>query len=115
MFFQLWLDVRKQKFDMYKLQNEFFKTRQIIDVYFKTADLFLQYCSCMRDYDNQLFSDRLIMRCSSDFDITLDDKKFLDSLKTTIRHDNLKRAKDSIYDLVYSNDWDFFYWYFRRK
>ena len=34
---------------------------------------------------------------------------FVDSLTTTIRHDNLKRAKDSIYDLVYSNDWDYFF------
>ena len=88
------------------LQLEQFENQKLIDVYFKSADNFLLACKSSRDYDKQLSYDYNVF---NGLELSFDERKFLDSLKSTIRHDNLKRAKDSIFDLVYSNDWEYFF------
>lgn len=105
--FQLWLDVCKQKFDMFKLQNEYFETRKLIQVYFNSVQHYLDFSKKMRDYDLEL--DRQCTIMQTDSELTNDERVFINSLDNSIRHDNLKRAKDSIYDLVYSNEWDYFF------
>lgn len=98
---------RKLEYEKYLyMQSEQHSVQKMIDVYFKTADNFLLFCSESRKYDSQLLNDSFII---NGLDLSDDERHFLDTLKTTIRHDNLKRVKDSIYDLVYSNDWEYFF------
>lgn len=104
--FTVYYQQKKQYEKILYDQLERAEIENLIQVYFKSVDNFLLCEKQSRDFDNQLIVDSLVLR---DFDITFDDRNFLDSLVTNIRHDNLKRAKDSIYDLVYTNDWEWFF------
>lgn len=99
----------RQKMECEKILYDQFVSNQIqkeIKVYFKTVENYLLMVKQWRDFDKQLIDDIAVW---DGMDITDEDRKFLSSIPVSIRHDNLKRAKDSIYDLVYSNDWEFFF------
>ena len=95
--------VRDQIFD---LQFKRYQLEKEIQVYWKSVDNYLIACQQWKDFDKQLDRDFIYMNF---LDITQEERRFLNSLDNSIRHDNLKRARDSIYDLVYSNDWSYFF------
>lgn len=103
---QIYFDIQKEKFKILDIQYEHSRIEKQIEVYYKSVDNYLLCCKQCREYDLQQRKDSFIWS-----GITLDSKelKFLSSLNNTIRHDNLKRAKDNIFDLVYSNSWDWFF------
>ena len=103
---QIYFDIQKEKNKILDIQLHHSEIEKQIEVFYKSVDNYLLCCKQCREYDTQQNIDSFIWS-----GITLDfkEKKFLDSITTNIRHDNLKRAKDSIFDLVYSNTWDWFF------
>ena len=103
---QIYFDIQKEKNKILDIQLHHSEIEKQIEVFYKSVDNYLLCCKQCREYDLQQNIDSFIWS-----GITLDfkEKKFLDSITTNIRHDNLKRAKDSIFDLVYSNTWDWFF------
>lgn len=103
---QIYFDVQREKQSILDMQLQRFEVEKQIEVYFKSVDNFLLISKQCREFDKQ---QRFDINVWDDLVLDSSERNFLNSLKINIRHDNLKRAKDSIFDLVYSNSWDWFF------
>lgn len=77
-----------------------------IEVFYKSVDNYLIFCQQGRDFDKRLNFDACVW---SDSVLSLSERSFVNSLRSSLRKDNLKRAKDTIFDLVSCNEWTFFF------
>lgn len=102
----IYLSEQYEKNKILDLQYERDKLLKQIDVFYKSVDNYLLFLDQSRKFDKHLIDDHMIW---TGFDLDSADRSFLNSLDVVIRSDNLKRAKDSVYDYVYSNNWDWFF------
>lgn len=77
-----------------------------IDVYFKSVDNFLLFSSQSRKVDDLYIHDSIIWGGNS---LSAAEQSFLKSLRNSIRQDNLKKTRDTIFDYVLCNEWEYFF------
>lgn len=77
-----------------------------IEVFYKSVDNYLLFCQEGRKIDKMYSHDSLVWGCNA-FDDS--ERAFLNSLRNNIRKDNLKKSKDTIFDLVMCNEWSYFF------
>lgn len=104
--------------DSFKYANCFYRNKRLADIqrylrdklftnvitpYFKSVDNYLLFMKNQRLYDKQQIHDSLVR------DGLIDSTHFLNNLRSVLRDDKLKLARDNIFDLVISNSWDYFF------
>lgn len=81
-------------------------TTRMIDLYFKSADNYLMFQRESRKYDSLLDHDSLVWGGNS---LSVSEREWLNSIRNSIRTDNLKKTRDTLFDLVMCNEWEYFF------
>ena len=92
--------------DLDFMDYEFNKTKHSIEVFYKSVDNYLLFQKESRKYDSILDHDSLVWGGNS---LSVSEREWLNSLRNSIRQDNLKKTKDTIFDLVMCNEWEYFF------
>lgn len=109
---QFWSDF-KEKTNLYHVntdlafqQYERFQVVKQIEVYFKSVDNFLLFTQQAKKFDSVTTHDILVNGGNS---LDLAERDFVNSLRNSIRTDNLKKTREQIFDYVMCNEWDYFF------
>ena len=77
-----------------------------IQLYFKSVDNYMLFLDQSRKFDKMLTHDSLVWGGNA---ISESEREFLNSLRSSLRTDNLKKTKDKIFDYVMCNEWEYFF------